>query len=52
MGEPLEDEEINYLLGLVEDEEEKKGLVNIQLLTKVLISSDNFYDDLNREADK
>jgi hypothetical protein len=29
MGEPLEDEEINYLFGLVEDEEEKKGMVNI-----------------------
>lgn len=51
MGEPLEDEEINYLLTLVEDEEEKKGMVNIQLLTKILIPSDNFNDDLYREAD-
>ena len=51
MGEPLEDNEIQYLLNLCSNcDTEKPGEVNIEALSAILGPSDDIIEDLTQQA--
>ena len=51
MGEPLEDNEMEYLLKLCSNvDSEKPGEVNIEALCAILVPSDDIIEDLTQQA--
>ena len=51
MGEPLEEHEINYLLGLAADKDsERPEEVDIERLSWIMVPSDDIIEDLTQQA--